>query len=96
MDDCHVYPVAVIGGGSAGTMAVLRTVLNNDETIFFREREKTKSALVPFGSVKWKICPGICNTQKGLNSPTGRVLSGFTSPSFDLNSTGKKLGYHQA
>jgi thioredoxin reductase (NADPH) len=30
-----IYSVCVIGGGSAGTMAALRTVLNNDECLFF-------------------------------------------------------------
>ena len=30
-----VYPIAVIGGGAAGVMAVLRTVLNNDQCLFF-------------------------------------------------------------
>lgn len=37
-----IYPVAVIGGGSAGVMAALRCVLNNDEVLFFPGAPKDK------------------------------------------------------
>lgn len=44
-----IHDVAVIGGGSAGVIAVLRTVLNNDECLFFRVHQKIKNALALFG-----------------------------------------------
>jgi len=44
-----IYEVAVIGGGSAGVMAAIRCVLNNDECLFFQALLSTKKNLALFG-----------------------------------------------
>ena len=44
-----IYPIAVIGGGAAGTTAMLMAVLNNDECLFFPGSPKNKKNLGIFG-----------------------------------------------
>ena len=50
MNPEKIYSVAVIGSGSAGTMAALRTVLNNDECLLVagtpRDRKKSRAMWV--------------------------------------------------
>ncbi len=45
-EDNKVYPIAIIGAGAAGTMAVKRAVLNNNETLLFlgakQERRRSR------------------------------------------------------
>ena len=43
-----IYPIAVIGGGAAGTMAILRAVLNNDECLFFPGSPKKQKKVSRF------------------------------------------------
>lgn len=38
----RLHDVAVVGGGSAGTMAYLRAVLNYDDTVWFTGDSKTR------------------------------------------------------
>lgn len=64
-----IYPVAVIGGGSAGSMAVLRTVLNNDETLFFPGSGKDKKRSRGFWVAKVENMPGHQHYKKGIEEP---------------------------
>ncbi|MCB9094451.1 MAG: NAD(P)/FAD-dependent oxidoreductase [Halobacteriovoraceae bacterium] len=73
-DDSYIYPIAIIGGGSAGTMAVLRTVLNNDETLFFpgtsRDRKRSREKWV----AKVENMPGHLGYEKGIEEPNKESL----------------------
>src|ERR1700722_19150492 len=46
-EESKVYPIVIIGAGAAGTMAVRRAILNNDETLLFagatQERRRSRS-----------------------------------------------------
>jgi len=68
------YPICVIGGGSAGVMAVLRTVLNNDETIFFpgtpKDRKKSREMWVK----KVENMPGHLEYKRGIEQPNKESL----------------------
>lgn len=63
------YDVAVIGGGSAGTMAVLRVVLNNDECLFFPGSPKDKKKSRAFWVSKVENMPGHLSYKKGIEEP---------------------------
>lgn len=45
-DENHVYPIVIIGSGAAGTMAVKRAILNNNEVLLFmgasQERRRSR------------------------------------------------------
>ncbi len=69
------YPICVIGGGSAGVMAVLRTVLNNDETLFFpgtkRDRKRSREKWVK----KVENMPGHLEYTRGIQEPNLESLN---------------------
>lgn len=69
-----IYPVAVIGGGSAGTMATLRCVLNNDETLFFPGTAKDKKRSRALWVAKVENVPGHLNYKKGIEQPNRETL----------------------
>lgn len=64
-----VYPICVIGGGAAGTMAVIRSVLNNDETIFFPGTPKNKKGSRAFWVSKVENMPAHLEYKKGIEEP---------------------------
>ncbi len=70
-----IYPICVIGGGSAGVMAVLRTVLNNDETLFFpgtkKDRKKSREKWVK----KVENMPGHLEYTRGIQEPNLESLN---------------------
>ncbi len=68
MED-KIYPIAIVGGGSAGTMAVLRTVLNNDETLFFPGSGRDKKRSRAFWVSKVENMPGHLGYKKGIEDP---------------------------
>lgn len=73
-----VYPVAVIGGGSAGTMAVLRTILNNDECLFLPGAGKNKKGSRGFWVSKVENVPGHSHYKKGIEDPNKETLKWIT------------------
>lgn len=76
-----VYPVCVIGGGSAGIMAVLRTVLNNDECLFFPGAAKDKKKSRALWVKKVENMPGHFQYQRGIEEPNNNTLKWIeTSP----------------
>lgn len=77
-----IYPVAVIGGGSAGTMAVLRTVLNNDETLFFPGSPKDKKKSRAFWVAKVDNMPGHHKFKKGIEEPNKESLDWLSKSEF--------------
>jgi thioredoxin reductase (NADPH) len=77
-----VYPVAIIGGGSAGVMAALRSVLNNDETIFFPGTAKHKKKSRAFWVSKVENMPGHLNYKKGIVEPNQESLEWLAQSDF--------------
>ena len=69
-----IYPIAVIGGGSAGTMAVLRSVLNNDETLFFPGSPKNRKKSRAFWVAKVENTPAHLGYKKGIADPNKETL----------------------
>ncbi len=64
-----IYEVAVIGGGSAGVMAAIRTVLNNDECLFFPGNSNHKKRSRAFWVSAVENMPAHLNYKKGIEEP---------------------------
>ncbi|WP_372652811.1 NAD(P)/FAD-dependent oxidoreductase [Halobacteriovorax sp.] len=64
-----IYETTVIGGGSAGIMATLRSVLNNDETLFFPGNQKDKKKSRAMWVRKVENIPGFLDFKQGINNP---------------------------
>lgn len=69
-----VYEVAVIGGGSAGVMAVIRTVLNNDDCLFFPGTAANKKRSRAFWVTAVENMPAHLNYKKGIEEPNRQSL----------------------
>lgn len=69
-----VYDVAVIGGGSAGVMAVMRTVLNNDDCVFFPGTPKHKKLSRAFWVTTVENMPAHLPYKKGIEEPNKMSL----------------------
>lgn len=74
-----IYDVAIIGGGSAGTMAALRSVLNNDETILFPGTGKDKKKSRAMWVTKVENMPGHLEYKKGIEQPNRESLTWLSS-----------------
>lgn len=77
-----IHDVAVIGGGSAGTMAALRVVLNNDECLFFPGSPKDKKRSRAFWVSKVENMPGHLQYKKGIEEPNKENLDWLTTGPF--------------
>lgn len=77
-----IYPVAIIGGGSAGTMAALRTVLNNDETLFFPGTAQDKKRSRALWVAKVENVPGHLGYKKGIEQPNRETLTWLSEGEF--------------
>lgn len=77
-----IYPVCVIGGGSAGTMSVLRTVLNNDECLFFpgTPKDKKKSRALWVRTIE--NMPAHFQYKKGIEEPNQETLKWIQDSAF--------------
>ncbi|WP_127718419.1 NAD(P)/FAD-dependent oxidoreductase [Halobacteriovorax sp. HLS] len=76
-----IYDVAIIGGGSAGTMAALRSVLNNDETILFPGTGKDKKKSRAMWVTKVENMPGHLEYKKGIEQPNRESLTWLSEES---------------
>ena len=63
------YPVAVIGGGSAATMAALRSVLNNEDTLFYPGSQLDKKRSRALWVAKVENVPAHFGYKKGIEQP---------------------------
>ncbi len=85
-----VYSIAVIGGGSAGVMATIRTVLNNDETLFFpgtpKDRKKSRERWVK----KVENMPAHLKYERGIENPNNESLEWLSECSLKHNFHWKK------
>jgi thioredoxin reductase (NADPH) len=83
--DQKVYPVCVIGGGSAGTMAVLRVILNNDECLFFPGGPKDKKKSRALWVRKVENMPAHLNYKRGIEEPNAETLKWIQESDFKEN-----------
>ena len=89
----HLYPVCVIGGGSAGTMAVLRTILNNDECLFFPGSPKDKKRSRALWVRKVENIPAHFQYKRGIEEPNAETLKWISESVFKNNlHTQKNVG----
>ena len=77
-----IYDVAVVGGGSAGTMATIRTVLNNDECLFFPGSAKDKKKSRAFWVTKVENMPAHLSYKKGIEEPNRESLDWLMTTPF--------------
>ena len=77
-----IHDVAVIGGGSAGVMATIRVVLNNDECLFFPGSAKDKKRSRAFWVTKVENIPGHLQYKKGIDDPNKESLDWLTTGPF--------------
>jgi thioredoxin reductase (NADPH) len=77
-----IHDVAVIGGGSAGTMAALRVVLNNDECLFFPGSPKDKKRSRAFWVTKVENMPAHLQYKKGIEEPNKESLEWLANGEF--------------
>lgn len=80
-----IYPVCVIGGGSAGVMAVLRTVINNDECLFFPGSPKDKKRSRALWVRKVENMPAHLNYKRGIEEPNAETLKWISESAFKDN-----------
>ena len=69
-----LYPICVIGGGSAGTMSVLRSILNNDLCLFFPGTAKDRKKSRAFWVSKVENMPGHVGYKKGIEEPNKETI----------------------
>lgn len=82
MDSQKIYPVCVIGGGSAGVMSVLRTVLNNDECLFFPGTPKDKKKSRALWVRKVENMPAHLQYKRGIEEPNAETLKWIAESAF--------------
>jgi thioredoxin reductase (NADPH) len=83
--DVKIYPVCVIGGGSAGTMAVQRTILNNDECLFFPGSPKNKKKSRALWVRKVENMPSHFQYTRGIEEPNAEVIKWLSESAFKNN-----------
>lgn len=69
-----IYPICVVGGGAAGTMSVLRTVLNNDECLFFPGTPSDKKRSRAMWVRKVENMPGHLQYKRGIEEPNAETI----------------------
>ncbi|CBW27254.1 putative thioredoxin [Halobacteriovorax marinus SJ] len=78
-----IYETTVIGGGSAGIMAALRSVLNNDETLFFPGNQKNKKKSRAMWVRKVENIPGFLDFKQGINNPNKQAYDFLSNERFE-------------
>jgi thioredoxin reductase (NADPH) len=77
-----IYPVCVIGGGSSGTMAALRTVLNNDECLFFPGSPQDKKRSRALWVRKVENMPAHLQYKRGIEDPNAETIKWIQQSEF--------------
>lgn len=85
MESSKIYPVCVIGGGSAGVMAALRTVLNNDECLFIPGSPKDKKKSRALWVRKIENMPAHLGYKRGIEDPNAETLKWIAESPFKNN-----------
>lgn len=82
-EELKIYPTAVIGGGSAGVMATMRSVLNFDETLFLPGSPKHKKKSRAFWVAKVENIPGHLEYKKGIDQPNAENIKWLSENHFN-------------
>lgn len=82
-----VHPIAIIGGGSAGIMAVNRALLNNDSCLLFTGGKKEKRKSRALWVRKVENIPAHLNYKKGITEPNEEMLQWLKQSVFSKNLT---------
>lgn len=77
-----IFDIAVIGGGASGTMATLRSVLNNDKTLFFSGSIKEKRLSRDAWLDKVEKIPGLSRYNADRRAPYGETLEFIKTSAF--------------
>lgn len=77
-----MHSVCVIGGGSAGVMSVLRTVLNNDDCLFFPGTPKDKKKSRALWVRKVENMPAHLGYKRGIEEPNAETLKWIQESAF--------------
>jgi thioredoxin reductase (NADPH) len=83
--DKKIFSVCVIGGGSAGTMAALRTILNNDECLFFPGSPKDKKKSRALWVRKVENMPAHLQYNRGIEDPNAETVKWILESPFKHN-----------
>jgi thioredoxin reductase (NADPH) len=78
----EIYPIAVIGGGSAGIMATLRGVLNNDDVLLFPGSPKDKKKSRALWVKKIENMPAHFQYKRGIEEPNLETLKWIEASAF--------------
>lgn len=87
MTEKKIYPLAIIGGGAAGTMAALRAVLNNDEVLVFPGHHKVFKKSRDLWINRVENMPTFASFKKGIQDPNRQTLKWIQESKF-------KDGFH--
>lgn len=85
MESRKIYPVCIIGGGSAGVMAALRVVLNNDECLFIPGSPKDKKKSRAMWVRKIENMPAHLGYKRGIEDPNAETLKWIAESPFKNN-----------
>ena len=69
-----IYPIAIIGGGAAGMMSLLRATLNNDESLFFPGHFKVFKKSRDLWINRVENMPTFAQYKKGIQDPNKATL----------------------
>ena len=81
----QTFDVAVIGAGSAGVMAALRAVLNNDTCLLFSGSPQDKKRSRALWVKKVENMPAHFNYRRGIEDPNAETLKWIQESSFKDN-----------
>jgi thioredoxin reductase (NADPH) len=79
------YPLAVIGGGAAGMMALLRATLNNDEVLFFPGHFGVRKKSREMWINRVENMPTFAEYKKGIADPNRKTLKWILDCEFKEN-----------
>lgn len=78
----QIFEAIIVGGGSAGVMAALRGVLNNDDVLLLLGNAKTKKASRAQWVSKVENIPGMQEYNKGIVNPNKETLDWIKKSKF--------------
>jgi thioredoxin reductase (NADPH) len=81
----QIYDVAVIGAGSAGVMAALRAVLNNDTCLLFSGSPQDKKRSRALWVKKVENMPAHFDYRRGIEDPNAEALKWISESDFKHN-----------
>ena len=82
-----MHEIAIIGGGAAGLMSLLRGALNNDTCLYFSGNKKSRRKSREFWVSKVENMPGFYKYKKGISEPNKETLLWLEESEFAQNVT---------